>query len=98
MGTSWASETSLVTERPTVDVTARELTLLADLARRADQVVSKSDILTHVWEAAEANPDVVEVCVAKLRRKFRSSEEVGITTPPCGIPASASRASLPRPR
>jgi two-component system, OmpR family, response regulator len=52
-------------------LTAREYALLEYLMRRPDQVVSKIELLDHVWEAAaDTAPNVVEVYVGYLRRKL----------------------------
>lgn len=54
-----------------VPLTAREFDLLAYLVRRAGQVVSKQQILTGVWDDDfDGDPNVVEVYVARLRRKL----------------------------
>jgi DNA-binding response OmpR family regulator len=54
-----------------VRLTAREFALLAYLIRRAGRVVSKAEILAGVWDDAfEGDPNVVEVYVARLRRKL----------------------------
>lgn len=54
-----------------VDLTPREFSLLEFLMRRADQVVSKTEILEHVWDAADTtDPNAVEVYVGYLRRKI----------------------------
>ena len=51
-------------------LTAREFAVLEQLARRAGQAVSKSDILDAVWDMAYAGDlNVVEVHVSALRRK-----------------------------
>ena len=51
-------------------LTSRELSLLEFLMRRAGHVVTKSDILAHVWDYAfEGDPNIVEVYVGRLRRK-----------------------------
>jgi two-component system OmpR family response regulator len=53
-----------------VALTPREFALLEYLLRRVDEVVSKTEILEHVWDAFEAgDPNVVEVYVGYLRRK-----------------------------
>lgn len=58
-----------------VTLTAREFDLLAHLVRRAGQVVNKRDILAGVWDDDfEGQPNVVEVYVARLRRKLDSVE------------------------
>jgi two-component system, OmpR family, response regulator len=52
-------------------LTAREFDLLAYLVRRAGRVLSKQDLLAGVWDDAfEGDPNVVEVYVARLRRKL----------------------------
>ncbi|MGW4461962.1 response regulator transcription factor [Micromonospora sp. NBC_01796] len=54
-----------------VDLTAREYGLLEYLLRRAGQVVSKTELLDHVWDASlETAPNAVEVYVGYLRRKI----------------------------
>ncbi len=54
-----------------IDLTAREFALLEYLLRRAGQVVSKSALLEHVWEACDStDPNAVEVYVSYLRRKI----------------------------
>jgi two-component system, OmpR family, response regulator len=54
-----------------VRLTAREFALLAYLVRRAGRVVSKAEILAGVWDDAfEGDLNVVEVYVARLRRKL----------------------------
>jgi DNA-binding response OmpR family regulator len=53
-----------------VALTAREFALLEYLLRNAGRVVSKTEILDHVWDAAERiDPNTVEVYVGYLRRK-----------------------------
>jgi DNA-binding response OmpR family regulator len=55
----------------TVALTPRELGLLEYLLRRPGRVVTKVEILDHVWDAAaEVNPNAVEVYVGYLRRKL----------------------------
>jgi len=54
-----------------VPLTAREYTLLEYLMRRPGEVVSKIELLDHVWDAgAETAPNVVEVYIGYLRRKI----------------------------
>jgi DNA-binding response OmpR family regulator len=62
-------------------VTARELALLTYLTHRAEHVVSKAEILEHVWDPAfEGDANVVEVYIGRLRRKLERSREVDIIT------------------
>ena len=54
-----------------VSLTAREFTLLEYLLRHAGEVVSKIELLDHVWDAAlDTAPNAVEVYVGYLRRKI----------------------------
>jgi DNA-binding response OmpR family regulator len=60
----WRGETE-------VECTARELALLEFLLRHAGQVVSKREILDHVWDYDfEGDPNIVEVYVRHLRNKL----------------------------
>jgi two-component system, OmpR family, response regulator len=53
-----------------LSLTSRELSLLEFMMRRRGEVVTKSDILEHVWDYAfEGDPNIVEVYVGRLRRK-----------------------------
>jgi two-component system OmpR family response regulator len=52
-------------------LTTREFDLLTYLVRRAGRVLSKQDLLSGVWDDAfDGDPNVVEVYVARLRRKL----------------------------
>ncbi|MFF7189792.1 response regulator [Streptomyces sp. NPDC008222] len=54
-----------------VVLTAKEFAVLEHLALQAGQVVSKADILAHVWDFAyDGDPNIVEVYVSTLRRKL----------------------------
>jgi DNA-binding response OmpR family regulator len=55
-----------------VPLTAREFALLEYLMRQAGSVVSKADLLAHVWESADeiADLNIVEVYVGYLRKKI----------------------------
>ena len=74
-----------------VTLTSREYALLEYLMRRPGEVVSKTELLDHVWDASlETAPNVVEVYVglpapqARPRRGWR----------PCAAPATGWRAGL----
>jgi two-component system, OmpR family, response regulator len=61
----------VTSEGAPVSLTPREFALLEYLIRNTDRVVSKTEILDHVWDpAAETDPNVVEVYVGYLRRKL----------------------------
>ncbi len=54
-----------------VALTAREFAVLEYLMHRVGQVVSKTELLDHVWDAAvDTAPNAVEVYVGYLRRKL----------------------------
>jgi DNA-binding response OmpR family regulator len=54
-----------------VDLTAREVSLLEFLLRRRGDVVSKREILAHVWDGDfDGDPNIVEVYVRHLRNKL----------------------------
>ncbi len=54
-----------------ISLTAREYGLLQYLMRRHDQIVSKTEILSNVWDPAfDGGDNVVEVYVGYLRRKI----------------------------
>jgi two-component system OmpR family response regulator len=55
----------------TVPLTAREFALLEYLLRRRGQVVPRTDLIEHVWDANyDGLSNVVDVHVASLRRKL----------------------------
>ena len=57
-----------------ISLTAREFDVLEFLVRRAGEVVSKDAILAGVWDSAfDGDPNIVEVYVARLRRKLGTS-------------------------
>jgi two-component system OmpR family response regulator len=62
-----------------VGLTARETAILEFLLRHKEEVVSKSDILDHVWDYDfEGDPNIVEVYVRRLRNKL--DRQFGHTT------------------
>jgi len=65
-----------------IDLTAREHSLLEYLLRRRGEVVSKREILDHVWNYDfEGDPNIVEVYVRHLRNKLdRPFGRASITT------------------
>lgn len=59
-----------------LELTAREFDLLAYLARRRGQIVSKADLVENVWDAGEIVPNVVEVHVSRLRDKLGADADL----------------------
>ena len=54
-----------------LSLTAREAALLEFLLRRAGEVVSKTDIVDHVWEGQfDGSLNIVEVYIGHLRNKL----------------------------
>jgi len=54
-----------------VSLTPRQFSLLEYLMRKAGEVVSKAEILEHVWDYAfEGDPNIVEVYIRHLRNKL----------------------------
>ncbi|MGN5634862.1 response regulator transcription factor [Streptomyces sp. AC154] len=54
-----------------IALTTKEFAVLEQLALRAGQVVSKAEVLEHVWDFAyDGDPNIVEVYVSTLRRKL----------------------------
>jgi two-component system copper resistance phosphate regulon response regulator CusR len=56
-----------------VPLTPKEFGVLEYLTRRAGEVVSQQDILDHAWNGLEPDSNVVEVYVARLRRKLEAT-------------------------
>ena len=57
----------------TVELTAREFTLLEYLMRSAGQVFTRSQILEHVWGYDfDPTTNVVDVCIKRIRAKLAS--------------------------
>jgi two-component system OmpR family response regulator len=62
-----------------VSLTPREFLLLEYLIRQAGRVVSKTELLDHVWDsAADTAPNAVEVYVGYLRRKIGAGRLVTV--------------------
>jgi DNA-binding response OmpR family regulator len=53
-----------------IELTAREDALLEYLAHRAGEVVSKAELLRHVWPDEDTDANAVEVYIGYLRRKI----------------------------
>ncbi|MFC4471659.1 response regulator transcription factor [Streptomyces xiangluensis] len=61
-------------EEEEIALTAKEFAVLEQLVVRAGEVVSKAEILEHVWDFAyEGDPNIVEVYISTLRRKLGAS-------------------------
>jgi two-component system OmpR family response regulator len=65
-----------------IELTPRELAVLEFLMRRRGEVVTKREVLSHVWDDDFAgDPNIVEVYVGRLRNKIdRPYDREAITT------------------
>ena len=62
-----------------IQLTAREYDILEYLLRRSGEVVSKQQILSGVWEFDfDGDPNIVEVYVARLRRKLQAAAGMSV--------------------
>jgi two-component system copper resistance phosphate regulon response regulator CusR len=60
-----------------IELTAKEYALLEYLARRAGQLVSRSEIAAHVWdESFDPFSNIIEVYVNRLRKKIDDQHPV----------------------
>lgn len=76
-----------------LELTAREQALLVHLARRADQVVTRSELLAHVWSTQfDPGSNLVEVHVSRLREKLGSAAWMIETVRGSGYRLRSSRA------
>jgi len=57
-----------------IELTVREFALLRFLAQRAGEVVSREQLLEHVWDTDEGSTNVVDVYVGYLRKKLDSDD------------------------
>jgi two-component system OmpR family response regulator len=59
-----------------VDLTRREFAVLEYLLRHPGEVLSKRDIINHVWDFDfDGDPNIVEVYVRRLRTKLRRPDD-----------------------
>ena len=62
-----------------VDLTRRKFAILEYLMHRADEVLSKRDILDHVWDFDfDGDPNIVEVYVRRLRTKLQRPDDAAL--------------------
>jgi two-component system copper resistance phosphate regulon response regulator CusR len=62
-----------------IALTAKEFAFLLYLARNAGRVVSRADLMTHVWEDARPTySNIIDVYASRLRRKIDEGEKVAL--------------------
>jgi two-component system OmpR family response regulator len=75
-----------------IELTRREFAVLEYLLHHPDEVLSKRDILDHVWDFDfEGDPNIVEVYVRRLRTKLHSDQAVIETVRGAGYRLVAAR-------
>ncbi len=64
-----------------ITLTAKEYAFLLFLARNTGTVVSRADLMTHVWEdARNTYSNIIDVYASRLRRKIDEGEKVALFT------------------
>lgn len=64
-----------------IALTAREFALLTYLARHAGTVVTRADLMAHVWEDSRPTySNIIDVYASRLRRKIDDGEAVALFT------------------
>ena len=79
-----------------IGLTAKEFAFLLYLARNAGRVVTRAEIMTHVWDDARNTfSNIIDVYAGRLRRKIDDGEKVPLLTTMRG---SGFLLEAPRPR
>ena len=64
-----------------ITLTAKEFTFLSYLARHAGRVVSRAELMEHVWdETRPSYSNIIDVCASRVRRKLDDGEAVALFT------------------
>ena len=64
-----------------ISLTAKEFAFLLYLARNAGRVVSRAELMTHVWEDSRATySNIIDVYASRLRRKLDEGEKTALFT------------------
>jgi DNA-binding response OmpR family regulator len=64
-----------------IALTAKEFALLLHLARNAGRVVSRAELMSHVWDdARNTYSNIIDVYASRLRRKIDEGEKVALFT------------------
>jgi DNA-binding response OmpR family regulator len=75
------SRRSVQRNRRDIVLTAKEFALLLHLARNAGRVVSRAELMTHVWDDARTTySNIIDVYASRLRRKIDEGEKVSLFT------------------
>jgi DNA-binding response OmpR family regulator len=69
-----------------IPLTAREFALLAFLAAHAGRVVSRAELMEHVWDDhPDRYSNIIDVYASRLRRKIDEGEAVALFTTVRGV-------------
>ena len=64
-----------------ISLTAREFALLTYLARHAGTVVTRAELMTHVWDdSGPSYSNIIDVYASRLRRKIDDGESAALFT------------------
>jgi len=75
------SRRSVRRNRREISLTAKEFALLLHLARNAGRIVSRAELMTHVWDdARNTYSNIIDVYASRLRRKIDEGEDVALFT------------------
>jgi two-component system copper resistance phosphate regulon response regulator CusR len=62
-----------------IDLTAKEFAFLLHLARNVGRVVTRAELMTHVWDDTRTSyTNVIDVYASRLRRKLDDGERVAL--------------------
>jgi two-component system, OmpR family, response regulator len=68
-----------------IELTVREFAFLAHLAKNAGRVVTRAELMEHVWDDSQAHSNVIDVYASRLRRKIDEGEAVQLFATHRGI-------------
>jgi DNA-binding response OmpR family regulator len=63
-----------------IPLTAKEYAFLFHLARNAGRVVSRAELMQHVWDDTQTHSNIIDVYASRLRRKVDDGEGVSLFT------------------
>jgi DNA-binding response OmpR family regulator len=69
----------------TIALTAKEYAFLLYLAQHAGQTVTRSELMTNVWDDSDSYSNIIDVYAGRLRRKIDEGEEIQLFNTVRGI-------------
>ncbi|MHB1312308.1 MAG: response regulator transcription factor [Gemmatimonadaceae bacterium] len=87
--------------RREIPLTAKEFAFLHHLARNAGRVVSRAELMTHVWDDSKGSySNIIDVYASRLRRKIDEGERIPlfVTQRGAGYMLDAPRTATAPPR